>query len=98
MSLFYDSADVQEIEWMTKPLTFENPFDPKLFYMQIRSWDSLNTAIFYTEGVSLTIYYNIYSIRENATNALEYEFPNSVLWTRKSLSNPLRRFHVVEFD
>lgn len=66
--------------------------------MQIRSWDSLNTAIFYTEGVSLTIYYNIYSIRKNATNALQYEFPNSYNWMRKSISNPLRRFHAVEFD
>lgn len=46
----------------------------------------------------MTIYYNIYSIRKNATNALEYEFPNSYFWMRKSISNPLRRFHVVEFD
>ncbi len=66
--------------------------------MEIRSWNNLNTAIFYTEGLSLTIYYNIYSMRENATNALQYGFPNSFSWMRKNVGNPLRRFHVVEFD
>lgn len=78
MELFYDSVDVQEIEWMNKPLTFNSALQPKLFYMQIRSWNSLNTAIFYTEGISVTVYYNIYSMNESATNALEYGFPNSL--------------------
>ena len=83
---------------MNKPLTFASPSDPKLFYMQIRSWNSLNTAIFYTEGLTVTVYYNIYSMRENATNALEYGFPNTLKFNKKSVGNPLRRFHIVEFD
>ena len=66
--------------------------------MEIHDWNSINTAIFYTEWISLTIYYNIYSLRENATNALEYGFPNSYSYMRKSTGNPLRRFHIVEFD
>ena len=98
MELFYASLHVQEIEWMNKPLTFDSPFEPKLFYMQIRSWDSLNSAIFYTEGLSVNIYYDIYSMRENATNALEYGFPNTLTYMKKSTGNPLRRFHIVEFD
>ena len=44
--------------------------------MPIRSYFSLNTAIFYTEGVSVSVYYNIYAIRENVTNAIDYGFPN----------------------
>lgn len=98
MQLFYDSVDVQEVEWINKPLTFNSAFESKMFYMQIKSWNSLNTAIFYTEGISVTVYYNIYSMRENATNALEYNFPNSYSYMKKSAGNPLRRFHIVEFD
>lgn len=44
--------------------------------MPIRSYSSLNTAIFYTEGISVSIYYNIYAIKEDKTNAMEYGFPN----------------------
>lgn len=63
MELFYDSDDIQEIEWLTKPLTFKSSVDYRYFYMPIRSYSSLNTAIFYTEGMSVSIYYNIYAIK-----------------------------------
>ncbi len=72
--------------------------DYKYFYMPIRSYSSLNTAIFYTEGISVSIYYNIYAIREDKMNAIQYGFPNGFEYMGKLEGNPLRRYHIVEFD
>lgn len=56
------------------------------------------SIIFYSEAISLVVFYNIISLDEKYSNTLAYEYPTKDDFDGYYFSDPLRSISVITFD